>query len=143
MQNFISTLPTVAPIKGLKITSHYGLRTHPILHKKSMHHGIDFKGYHKSPIQATASAKVKFAGWSSSYGNVVILNHGNDIMTIYAHLSHLKVATGQTIKKNDVIGLQGSTGRSTGEHLHYEIRYKGKSINPVKFLQVNQVVIEN
>ena len=143
VQDFIKYLPTVAPIKGIKITSGYGVRNHPILHHKIMHHGIDFKGFHKSPIQATANAKVKFAGYSSSFGNVVMLNHGNDIITIYAHLSELKVAMGQTVKKNDVIVLQGSTGRSTGEHLHYEVRYKGKSINPVKFLQLNQLLIEN
>ena len=143
VQNFISSLPIVAPIKGLRITSGYGVRKHPILKKKIMHHGIDFKGSHKSPIQATASARVKFAGWSNSFGNLIILDHGNSITTVYAHLSERKVRTGQRVKKNDIIGLQGSTGRSTGEHLHYEVHYKGKSINPVKFLQINQVSIEN
>jgi murein DD-endopeptidase MepM/ murein hydrolase activator NlpD len=143
MQDFISTLPTAMPLRGQKITSKYGVRSHPVLGKLSMHHGIDFKGLKRSPIQATANANVKFAGWSNSFGNVVILNHGNDIMSIYAHLDELKVKTGQKVKKSDIVGLQGSTGRSTGEHLHYEVRYKGKSINPVNFIELQKVTINN
>jgi murein DD-endopeptidase MepM/ murein hydrolase activator NlpD len=143
VQDFIEKLPTATPIKGVRITSSYGVRFHPILRGNIFHHGIDFKGFPNAPVHATADAKVKFAGWSNSFGNVIILDHGNDIITIYAHLSALRVRNGQVIKKNDIIGLQGSTGRSSGEHLHYEVRYKGKSINPVKFLQINEIIKKN
>ncbi len=143
LQDFVEKLPTATPIKGVRITSSYGVRFHPILKGHIFHHGIDFKGFSNAPVHATADAKVKFAGWSNSYGNLIILDHGNDIITIYAHLSALRVKNGQTIKKNDIIGLQGSTGRSSGEHLHYEVRHKGKSINPVKFLKINEVIKKN
>ncbi len=140
LQDLIDKLPTTTPMKGVRITSGYGVRLHPILQGRIFHHGVDFKGLHHSPIHATADGKVRFAGWSNSFGNVIIIDHGEDIMTIYAHLSSLKTKNGQLVKRNDIIGAQGSTGRSSGEHLHYEIRYKGKSINPIKFLQINELI---
>lgn len=143
IQDFIAKLPILYPVKIAKVTSNYGVRNHPVLDMRMFHHGIDFKGPSKAPIHATGDAVVKFAGWSNSYGNVVILDHGDDIITIYAHLTAYKVKIDQVVKKNDVIGLQGSTGRSSGEHLHYEIRYKGRSINPVKFLRLSEMLEDN
>ncbi len=143
MQDLIYKMPITTPVKGTRITSYYGVRMHPILNIKMLHHGIDFKGPVRATIHATADAKVKFSGWSNSFGNVIILDHGDDIISIYAHLSGSKVKNNQVIKKNDIIGFQGSTGRSSGEHLHYEIRYKGRSINPVKFLQMNEIIRKN
>ena len=140
VQDFMENLPITKPMKGVRITSGYGVRFHPVLKLKLFHHGIDFKGPPKATIHATADSKVKFSGFSNSFGNVVILDHGNDIISIYAHMSSAKVKTGQIIKRDDIIGLQGNTGRSTGEHLHYEVRYKGQSVNPIKFLQMNEVL---
>lgn len=143
IMDFAQKLPVAVPVKMAKITSHYGVRTHPVFGMKMFHHGTDFKGYSKAPVHATGDARVKFAGWSNSYGNVVILDHGDDIITIYAHLTSYKVKANQNISKNDIIGLQGSTGRSSGEHLHYEVRYKGRSINPLSFFQINEILQNN
>lgn len=143
LQNLVKSLPTAYPMKGVRLTSHYGVRRHPILNLKMIHHGVDFKGTHRSPIHVTADGIVKFSGYSPSFGNVIMVSHGNEIMTIYAHLDITKVKTGQIVRRNDIIGLQGSTGRSSGEHLHYEVRFKGKSLNPVNFLKLNDALKDN
>lgn len=143
LRDVVKSLPISSPMKGTRLTSSYGVRFHPILNVRMFHHGIDFKGPSKALVHSTADGIVKFSGFSPSFGNVIILSHGNDIMTIYAHLTASRVKSGQIVKKSDIIGIQGSTGRSSGEHLHYEVRYKGKSLNPVNFLKLNELIKDN
>jgi murein DD-endopeptidase MepM/ murein hydrolase activator NlpD len=140
LQDLLSTLPTATPIKAGRISSGYGIRIHPILKARYAHHGLDLVGSKNATVHAAGEGIVKFAGWSNSFGNVVMINHGNDVMTIYAHMSSIKVKKDQPIKRNDIVGNQGSTGRSNAEHLHYEVRYKGKSLNPINFIKLNETI---
>ncbi len=120
------------PAQG-KITSKYGKRTHPITGKESFHTGIDIAGSTGNNIIASLSGKVVSSGWYNSvYGNVIIINHGNNIQTFYAHLDKTLVKKGQDVKAGDVVGKMGSTGLSTGPHLHFEIRINGEHVDPLK-----------
>lgn len=120
------------PFPGYKrISSPYGWRTHPITGKKKFHSGIDLAGPSGSPIVAAESGKVISAGWNSGgYGNMVVIDHGSGISTLYAHNSSLTVSKGQTVKKGQTIAKCGSTGFSTGPHLHFEVRKNGATQNP-------------
>jgi murein DD-endopeptidase MepM/ murein hydrolase activator NlpD len=100
-----------------------------------MHTGIDFRGEYGEPIHATASGTVTSAGWSGGYGQMVEIDHGNGFATRYGHLSEIDVKVGQSIRIGQVVGRLGSTGRSTGPHLHYETRVDGEAVNPEKFLK--------
>ena len=120
------------------ITSVFGYRSDPFDSENAEYHpGIDFKGAKGDPVHVTADGKVCFTGWKGGYGNCIIVQHKNDFQTLYGHLSHINVKDGQSVATGDVIGKVGSTGRSTGTHLHYEVRKGGKPINPVKFLTLN------
>jgi len=120
------------------ITSVFGYRSDPFDSENAEYHpGIDFKGAKGDPVHVTADGKVVFTGWKGGYGNCIIVQHKNDFQTLYGHLSHINVQDGQSVGTGDVIGKVGSTGRSTGTHLHYEVRKGGKPINPVKFLSLN------
>lgn len=120
------------------ITSVFGYRSDPFDSENAEYHpGIDFKGAKGDPVHVTADGKVAFTGWKGGYGNCIIVQHKNDFQTLYGHLSHINVSEGQAVTTGDVIGKVGSTGRSTGTHLHYEVRKNGKPINPVKFLSLN------
>jgi len=120
------------------ITSVFGYRSDPFDSENAEYHpGIDFKGAKGDPVHVTADGKVVFTGWKGGYGNCIIVQHKNDFQTLYGHLSHINVIDGQSVTTGDVIGKVGSTGRSTGTHLHYEVRKNGKPINPVKFLTLN------
>ena len=120
------------------ITSVFGYRSDPFDSENAeLHPGIDFRGAKGDPVHVTADGDVVFTGRKGGYGNCIIVQHKNDFQTLYGHLSHIDVKEGQSIKTGDVIGEVGSTGRSTGTHLHYEVRKNGKPINPVKFLTLN------
>jgi murein DD-endopeptidase MepM/ murein hydrolase activator NlpD len=120
------------------ITSVFGYRSDPFDSETAEYHpGIDFKGAKGDPVHVTADGKVVFTGRKGGYGNCIIVQHKNDFQTLYGHLSHIDVEEGQAVTTGDVIGKVGSTGRSTGTHLHYEVRKDGKPINPVKFLTLN------
>ena len=119
-------------------TSFFGYRSDPFNSSHAeFHPGIDFKGSRGDEAKCTANGKVVFAGWYGGYGNCVRIAHGNNLETLYGHLSHINVKVGQEVIAGQKIGEVGSTGRSTGTHLHYEIRKNGKAINPVKFLSLN------
>ena len=123
---------------GGALTSLFGNRANPFTGRGSEEHGgIDFKGNTGEPIRATATGKVAFAGVQGGYGNVVRINHGNGYETVFAHLSAIKVQVGDTVKSGDVLGLLGSTGRSTGPHLHYEVQRNGQRLDPEQFLSLN------
>jgi murein DD-endopeptidase MepM/ murein hydrolase activator NlpD len=120
------------------ITSGFGYRANPFDSESAeLHPGVDFKGATGDPVRVTADGKVVFTGRKSGYGNCIIVQHKNDFQTLYGHLSRINVDDGQQVKTGDVIGKVGSTGRTTGPHLHYEVRKNGKPINPVKFLTLN------
>jgi murein DD-endopeptidase MepM/ murein hydrolase activator NlpD len=121
------------PISGA-ITSDYGMRLHPILKEKRMHTGIDLRGAKGTPIKAAESGTVIFTGWMGAYGQVVIIDHGGGISTMYAHQSSILVKNGQKVARGETIGKVGSTGWSTGPHLHFEVRKNGTPVNPHNYL---------
>lgn len=116
-----------------KITSPYGNRYHPILKKNSFHSGIDIGAQKGANILASNSGEIIVAGWNNAYGNYVVINHGGGQTTLYAHMSKILVKKGQNVKRGDKIGLVGSTGWSTGPHLHFEISIDGKTKNPKSY----------
>ncbi|BCJ86562.1 M23 family metallopeptidase [Effusibacillus dendaii] len=126
--------PTIWPTGSRTISSDFGYRLDPFDNTYSLHTGLDIAGSYGSPVQATADGVITEAGWDGGYGICIMVDHGNGIVTRYGHLSAVDVKTGQTVKKGDTIGRIGSTGRSTGPHLHYEITVSGNLVNPVKYL---------
>lgn len=118
----------------LAMSSLFGARSDPFTGRQTFHEGIDYPGPVGTPIQASGAGTVIFAGWHAEYGNMVEIDHGNSLVSRYAHNSQLNVAAGDKIKPGQTIALLGSTGRSTGAHLHYEIRYKNVPQNPLRFM---------
>ena len=132
--NKVSPSGYLRPSTG-PVTSSYGWRTHPIRRSKSFHSGTDFGGSIGDIIVSSRAGDVAFAGWYNNvYGNVVILNHGGGYQTFYAHMSRVAVSTGQVVDQGQKIGYMGSTGLSTGAHLHFEVRKDGSTLNPLNFL---------
>ncbi len=132
----MAALPIRKPVPGeLDESSTFGVRLDPFINRPAMHTGIDFRGSIGEPVRATASGAVTAAGWSGGYGKMVEIDHGNGLATRYGHLSAIDVAVGQNVKIGQTIGELGSTGRSTGPHLHYETRINGEAVDPEKFLR--------
>ena len=133
----LASIPGIQPISNkdlTRIASGFGYRIHPIYKTLRMHEGIDFTAPVGTPIYATGDGKVEYKkGKMSGYGKVVKINHGYGYETLYAHMSKIIVRPGQTVKRGEIIGYVGNTGRSTGPHLHYEVRKNGRPINPVHF----------
>lgn len=119
-----------------RISSRYGVRKDPLNKKRAFHEGIDFKGKSGDKIKATASGKVKKSTYSKSLGHYVIVTHLQGYETLFAHMKKRLVKRGEKVKRGDIIGLVGSTGRSTGPHLHYEIHRNGKHVDPLKYIKV-------
>jgi murein DD-endopeptidase MepM/ murein hydrolase activator NlpD len=133
-------LPTMMPVAASYNASSFGRRVDPFTGQWAMHEGIDFLADHGSPIHAAAAGVVIFAGLHPQYGYVVDIDHGNDLVTRYAHTSKLFVREGDVLQRGRKIAEVGSTGRSTGPHLHFEVRYRGTAQNPAKFLEATQAV---
>jgi murein DD-endopeptidase MepM/ murein hydrolase activator NlpD len=133
-------VPSINPVEAMKLSSNFGRRRAPKRGASRNHKGIDIPGPVGTPILATADAIVGRAQRVSGYGKFIELDHGNAIQTRYGHMSALNVYAGQRVKKGDVIGFMGSTGNSTGSHLHYEVRIAGEAINPAGFLSQKQAV---
>ena len=129
------SIPSLMPVAGVHLSSDYGMRIHPVLGGRRQHKGIDLAGAVGTPVHAAADGTVSRADWFSSYGLFVSLEHGGSLQTRYGHMSRLNVAAGQQVHKGDVIGYIGTTGRSTGPHLHYEVRIAGAAVNPVPYIQ--------
>jgi murein DD-endopeptidase MepM/ murein hydrolase activator NlpD len=128
-------VPVRKPVTGdIDLSSPFGARVDPFLHVAAMHTGLDFRGDSGDQIHATAAGTVINAGWSGGYGKMVEVDHGNGLSTRYGHLSQIDVKVGDAIRIGQVVGLMGSTGRSTGPHLHYETRVDGEAVDPQKFL---------
>lgn len=132
--------PIANPAPGVSVTSGYGIRKDPLIGTPAMHAGIDFRGAVGSPARATARGKVIKAGWNGGYGRMVEIDHGNGYTTRYAHLSKILVNVGDEVEVGDVVGKVGSSGRSTGPHLHYEVRKNGDALNPVRFLKAGREI---
>lgn len=128
------SIPSIDPVTKVDISSYYGYRTDPFRGRRKNHKGLDIRGPVGTPIYATADGFVKTSKWLGSYGKFIELDHGNGITTRYGHMSRLKVSANTRVKKGDIIGLMGSTGRSTGSHLHYEVRVAGEPVNPLSFM---------
>lgn len=133
----VSSSGFVKPIQG-RITSPFGWRTHPIFNSRTFHSGVDIGGPNLGSIRASNAGKVIYSGWYGGYGKVVIIDHGtingNPMTTLYAHMSSTKVSQGQYVQKGQVIGLEGTTGYSTGPHCHFEVRINGKPNNPMNYI---------
>jgi murein DD-endopeptidase MepM/ murein hydrolase activator NlpD len=134
LQQGVIAIPSVHPVHALAFTSNFGIRSDPFRGTAAMHAGVDIPGPVGTPIYATADGIVSHAGLQGGYGNLVELNHGKGIATRYGHLSKILVADHARVTRGQLIALMGSTGRSTGPHLHYEVRIDGHAVNPVPFL---------
>jgi len=141
MQSAVSAIPAFMPVKDYRYTSSYGFRYDPFTGGGAMHAGIDMAGAHGEPVYAAATGTVLQAGRSGGYGNLVELSHGKGIDTRYGHLSAIVVKPGEHVEKGQLIGRMGSTGRSTGTHLHYEVRVDGHAVNPRPFLEASSYVL--
>jgi murein DD-endopeptidase MepM/ murein hydrolase activator NlpD len=130
----VAWVPSGMPVVGVRLSSRYGWRIHPIDGVSGMHRGVDLASEDGSPVVATAEGTVSRAEWYGGYGLFVEIDHGARLATRYAHLSGVAVSEGQRIKKGQVLGYVGSTGRSTGPHLHYEVRMAGEAVDPTAFL---------
>jgi murein DD-endopeptidase MepM/ murein hydrolase activator NlpD len=128
------SIPSRAPLAASTTTSSYGMREHPVLGGMKAHKGIDLAAPVGTPVYATADGTVERADWFSSYGLYVAIEHGSDLETRYAHMSRLAVAAGEHVHKGEIIGYVGTTGRSTGPHLHYEVRVGGEAVNPIPYM---------
>lgn len=132
----LALVPYRKPVIGeVEFTSGFGVRSDPFLGRPAMHTGLDFRAATGDPVRATANGKVVSSGWAGGYGRMVEIDHGNGLSTRYGHLSEIGVKVGDQIKIGQVIGAVGSTGRSTGPHLHYETRIDGDAVDPQKFLR--------
>ncbi len=132
----LALVPYRKPVIGeVEFTSGFGVRSDPFLGRPAMHTGLDFRAATGDPVRATANGKVASSGWQGGYGRMVEIDHGNGLSTRYGHLSAINVKVGEYVKIGQVIGEVGSTGRSTGPHLHYETRIDGDAVDPQKFLR--------
>lgn len=141
LERALDGIPQVVPA-GSDISSTFGYRRDPFNGGGAMHNGIDFKGAVGSPILAAGSGTVTHVGWKGGYGKTVEIEHGNGMITRYAHMSRFDVTLGETIEAGEMIGGIGSTGRSTGPHLHFEVRIDGRAVNPRKFLETAPDVLK-
>jgi murein DD-endopeptidase MepM/ murein hydrolase activator NlpD len=135
-------VPSQMPLAGMTLTSSFGMRTHPVLGGRRQHNGVDLAAPRGTPVYATADGRVGMAQWFSSYGNYVQIEHGGQLQTRYGHLTSYTVASGDMVRKGDLIGYVGSTGRSTGPHLHYEVRVAGEAVDPTPYMSEQFAAVE-
>jgi Membrane proteins related to metalloendopeptidases len=131
-------IPIANPLPGAAVTSSFGIRSDPIIGRPAHHSGVDFRAEYGAPVRATGSGTVIKAGWNGGYGRMVEIDHGNGITTRYAHLSKIMVQVGAHVEKGGIVGRVGSSGRSTGPHLHYEVRRNGRAVNPLTFISAGR-----
>lgn len=140
-ESIINSLPLAQPSSvPLRLTSNYGSRADPFTHRTAWHGGVDMAAFYKAPITAAGPGEVVYAGVKSGYGRLVEVDHGFGFRSRYAHLHSISVRRGDTVSIGDTVGLMGSSGRSTGPHLHYEVIFQGKPYDPAKFLKAGHHV---
>ena len=142
LERSLDGIPQVLPAKRNSISSGFGYRRDPFTGRAAMHSGLDFRAGYGSPIHAAATGTISFVGRKSGYGKVVEIEHGNGLMTRYAHMSAFSAKAGQEVAAGDIIGAIGSSGRSTGPHLHFEVRINDRAVNPRPFLEAAPHVLE-
>ena len=138
MKQTARRIPVANPIPGASLTSGFGVRRDPLLRRPAHHSGVDFRAVQGSPVRAAGAGRVVKAGWNGGYGRMVEIDHGNGLTTRYAHLSRILVREGDEVADGDIVGRVGTSGRSTGPHLHYEVRKDGVAVNPLKFISVGR-----
>lgn len=138
-RGLMTALPAGVPVTNVDLTSSYGFRYDPFTHRPAIHPGQDFRGSYGSPIMAAGVGRVIHAGWLAGYGKAVVIDHGYHLVSLYGHMSRVFVQDGQIVKRGDALGAIGSTGRSTGPHLHFEVRLDGRSINPLPLMEMDHV----
>lgn len=143
LEKLVKSLPLSRPMKNYYISSGFGYRIDPITRVNTPHRGLDFVGVNREKVLSPSPGKVVLARWFSDYGNAVVIDHGYGVTSRYGHLAEIKVSEGQKLKTGDVIGNQGNTGRSTGSHLHYEVRYRNIPLDPKKFIEAGNYLIPN
>jgi len=131
LQSFKDRGTTVYPLVGTRISSRFGMRTHPVIQEKRHHHGLDLAVPVEAPIRAIRTGRVVFADEFGAYGNLVVIQHEDDITSHYGHLHSIQVSPGEQVSTGQLIGAAGKTGRVTGPHLHLEIRHEGKPLDPL------------
>ena len=141
LESAITSLPSFVPLRGYRLSSSFGVRSDPFNGKKARHTGLDMAGTKGQPIYAAAAGKVVRAGRFGGYGNCIDIDHGNGVITRYGHLSTIGVKVGQKVAMGEKIAGMGSTGRSTGNHLHYEVRIDGRSVNPLPFIEASSYLL--
>ncbi|MEQ5774069.1 peptidoglycan DD-metalloendopeptidase family protein [Thalassospira sp. NFXS8] len=142
LQKVINRMPLGEPTENYYVSSKFGKRKDPFNGKWSFHSGADLAAPMKTPIYATAPGVVSHAGWTGGYGKMVEIDHGNGLKTRYGHLMKVLVKKGQKVKYQDMVALMGSTGRSTGSHVHYEVLVNGKQVDPIKFIKAGHYVFK-
>ncbi len=142
LQKAMLSIPAFLPTKNFSFTSGFGYRYDPFNGGSALHSGVDMAGPIGTPIMSSADGVVVKAGWANGYGNLVEIDHGRGLVTRYGHLSAINVNVGQTVTQGEQVGAMGSTGRSTGSHLHYEVRINGNAVNPMPFLEAARDVLE-
>ncbi len=143
LRALLKRIPLISPVDFYHMASGFGLRTDPFNNRMAMHYGVDLAGWAGAPVYATAPGKVVFAGRKGRYGKMVEIDHGYGIRTRYGHLQKVLVQRGEEVGHRHEIGLLGSTGRSTGPHVHYEVRFDGKPLNPEKFIKAGRYVFKS
>lgn len=142
LQTVVKKMPFAVPLHGYYITSTFGKRRDPMNKRWAMHYGLDFGSTPKAPVYVTAPGTVTYAGWRGNFGKMIEVDHGAGIKTRYAHMSKLDVKVGQEVQFGNKIGLMGSTGRSTGNHLHYEVMFRDKGLDPMQFIKAGRYVFK-
>ena len=142
LQNLTAVMPIAKPLLRYWITSGFGVRKDPFNGRFGRHNGLDFGGPYKAPVLSPGEGKVVYADWRGRYGRLIEIDHGMGLVSRYGHLAKITVQEGDYVGRGTEIGLLGNSGRSTGPHLHFEILYKGKPLNPLKFMKVGRDVLE-
>ncbi len=142
LKSVLRVMPLVSPVDFYHVASGFGRRRDPITRRRAMHYGVDLAGWRKAPVYATAPGKVVFAGRKARFGKLIEIDHGFGLRTRYGHLNRILVKKGQIVGHREKIGLLGSTGRSTGPHVHYEVLFDGKQIDPMKFIKAGRHVFK-
>jgi murein DD-endopeptidase MepM/ murein hydrolase activator NlpD len=137
------SVPSRMPLEAVRMSSGFGMRNHPVLGQRRQHNGIDLAAPSGTAVYATADGLVGMAQYYGSYGNYVQIEHGSELQTRYAHLTSYIVSPGESVRKGDLIGYVGSTGRSTGPHLHYEVRVAGAAVDPRPYMVADIALAEN
>lgn len=143
LKSILSTLPKTLPMTSFEFSSSYGVRLHPVTGKPDFHPGLDMRPRDNSHVKSTMAGRVTLARHNGSYGNTVIIDHGQGIQTLYAHLAKIHVDEGDQVKEGSLLGIAGNSGLSTGTHLHYEIIVDNKPINPTKVIATGETRVRN